>query len=146
VKHSFKVGIGLGFVAILISSAFGGSVTGLWHGHVKVIVANLPTPPNPQDKARMMDQVNKNEKMVIGLTLKADHTFSITAPGMTASTPGQSGTWSQSGSTISMIAKGSGTAKVPPQVFTLAKDQKSFSMTQKNPMTKKDLFVITFSR
>jgi hypothetical protein len=141
VKNSIKVGV-VFLSLVILSSAFAGPVTGVWHGHIKFVMQNLPTPPTAQTKAG----IAKTEQMVVDLTLKADHKFSLAMGGAKPGQPGQTGTWTQNGNTISIQAVSNGKNMGAAQTFTLSKDQKSFALSQKNPQTKKEMAVITFSR
>ncbi|MDR3690460.1 MAG: hypothetical protein P4L46_13870 [Fimbriimonas sp.] len=141
-KNSLKVGVIVFSLAALFSLAIAGPVTGVWHGHIKVFRQNLPAAPNPQAQAQMNTMIQKQEQMVVNLTLKADHTFTVSMGGTDKNS--QTGTWAQTGASLSLQGVVNGKKMGTPQVFVVAKNGKSFAMTQK--VGGKDAATVTFSR
>jgi len=150
VNYTKKAGVLALSLAALTSAAFAGQLTGTWHGHIKINMASMPANMPAAQKEQAMKSIKMTESMVVNLTLKADHTFVVTMTGMPKaagkSPQNEGGTWSQSGSTVSIQGVKDGKKMGNPQVFTLAKDGKSFSMVQKNPMTKQDAATVIFTR
>jgi len=136
-----KVGVALSSLAIFAVSAFAGSVTGTWHGRVRIDATKV-TQPKPEQRTAMMSRINKAQSLTYTLTLNANHTFTMGAVGL----PTQSGTWNQAGNTVALQGQMNGKNVGEPQVFTLGKNEKVLSMTQKDKMTKKDAVFVTFSR
>ncbi len=137
----FKVGVSLCALAVLATAAMADQLTGTWHGHIKIDVSKMTAPPAAQ-KAKMMDAVSKAQQMEMTLNLKADHTFTVNTPNR----PNQTGTWSVSGSSVTLQAQSNGKNIGPSQVFTLAKNQKTMYLSQKDPGTKKEAIMISFKR
>lgn len=85
---------------------------GSWTGHVKVDTKGM----NPQ----MIASAQKAAAAVISLTLKADHTFALSATGQAKV---QTGKWAVSGSTVTITA-----SVGHAQKFMLSANGKSLSL------------------
>jgi nicotinamide mononucleotide (NMN) deamidase PncC len=119
--------------ALLIAgSVFAGTnVVGAWKGKTKINRAKLPPMTNPQQHQQMEAQVAMMEKATLGLTLNKNGTCSVSVTGIAIpggkQPPARTGTWALKGNQLSLSF---GKTKMPPEVFTLAKNGKSFSIEQ----------------
>ena len=132
-----KVGVALSALAALATSALAGPITGTWQGHIKINTSKAAVAPTPAQRSSM----TRFEQATFALTIAPNHTFQIVTPGM----PTRSGTWTQAGNTVTLQSVVNGKNMGDPEVFTLGKNEKVLSTTQKSPKNP-DTIAITFSR
>ena len=134
-----KVGVALSSLALLMTSALAaGPITGVWHGHISFDTTKIPPTTDATQKSAMMKQVQTAEQIKITLTLKGDHTFSIVTIGGPGKQEPTSGTYSATGSSVTIHPVKAGKPG-PAKTFALSKDGHSFSFSQ-GPLN------ITFSK
>jgi len=127
VKNLIKVGVGLAALATLLTSAAASTpIIGVWKGHISFDSSKLPNISDPNQKKLAMDQVKAAGQIKITLTLKGDHTFSLISIGGPKQMAPLNGTYTASGSSVTITAKGQTT----PQTFALSKDSHSMSLSQ----------------
>lgn len=130
VNKLIKVGVAVASLAALMTSALAsGPVSGVWHGRVTFDTSKLPNITDPNQKKLMMAQVHTSEQAKITLTLNSNHTFSMVTIGLPQGGKPVNGTWSQQGTSITIVPEYPGKPKMP-RTFSLSKDSKSFSFTQ----------------
>lgn len=119
-----KLAVAAAALSILTAIAAPASVVGAWKGKLSIDKSKMPPSVTP-------DQIKSFEshfsKITLMLDLKKDGTFTIKADGVPSQTPAksQSGTWTLKGNQLTIQA-----GKGKPQVFTVAKNGKSFSASQ----------------
>ncbi len=69
--------------------------------------SKMPAGMPPDQKAMMLKVMEGMKKVLIVMTFKADHTFTVKAEGAPAQAKGTSstGTWSQKGSVVTTVSK-----------------------------------------
>jgi hypothetical protein len=133
---------------LLTLTAFAQNPVGAWKGKITVDRSALPKVDPQQQK--MVDQaLTQVEKMVIKLNMKSNKTFTMVVPPFMGN-PGVNaeGTWSQKGSTITMVTK-KANGQAPksgekPQPMTITADGKKMTMTP--PSSGMGKTKITFTR
>lgn len=130
-KFSTKVGVSLLSLVALSSSALAtGSLAGIWHGRIRFDMSNLPQLKNPRKNAARIANLTKLQQYSLTLTLKGDNTYTLRTIGGPNLTPQITGTWRVTGSSLSLQQMDHGQERGYPQVYTLDKSSKSFSVTK----------------
>jgi len=107
----------------------GPSPVGTWKGHVTIDGSKLPKAPNPQVQKARDQQIAQAGKTQITMTVKSNKTFTVTTiHGGPQSGKPQAGTWTQSGSNVTLTGNEKGPdGKLHPQTFTLSANGKTLS-------------------
>jgi hypothetical protein len=132
-KYFIKVGLTVASLAVLTVAAMAGPVTGIWHGNIRFDSSKLPNDPNPNQQKLAAKMIKSQENLKMTLTVKPDHTYSLTVTGGPKGTSTIGGSWVQRGNAITMTPVKAGKT-LTPNTFTLSNDTRSFSF-QKGPVT-----------
>jgi len=77
-----------------------------------------------------MANLTKLQQIQLTLTLKGDHTYALRSIGGPQQTPQINGTWHVSGNSISLQITSGGQERGYPQVYTIDKTAKNFTVTK----------------
>jgi len=126
----------LAFVHFIAACATAGnSPVGTWTGRIVVDISKITTKPDPQTMARIRQGAQQAKKIVISMTFKSNKTFAENFTGGQAPSKAQTGTWSQSGNTVTLTgSEKRPDGKLHSQVFTMAKNGKTLSLSSTGPI------------
>ena len=128
-----KVGVSFIALAAMTVTAFAADLTGTWKGKIHIETTKLSHAPTAAKHSAMLNKIPHIHQMTFSLTLKANHTFSETAPGA----PSRTGTWTLSGTTLALQTMAGGKAQGKADLF----------MSQPDPVAKtKDAIRVTYTR
>lgn len=130
-KNSLKVGVA--FLSLLVisgSAVASGSLAGIWHGRIRFDMTNLPPMKNPRLNAARVANLTKLQQMELTLTIKSDRTYTLRSLGGPRQTPQITGTWRVTGTSLSLQQTDHGRELGYPQVYTIEKTGKSFTVTK----------------
>lgn len=119
-------------IAALSSSVLAGSnAAGTWKGHITLDTSKMQKQKDPKVQAQIMDSLKKAASVTINLTLKPNKTYSATTTGgPVANQPPDTGTWSQTGNSVTMTSTKKKTpAKSDTQTLTMSPNGKTMSLT-----------------
>lgn len=110
------------------------NVVGTWTGRIILDMSKMPKPTNPQQQQTMKKMMDQLAKMRITLKLKANKSFSVSAPAGPGGKPQTGeGTWTQSGQTVTITVKTENGKpatgqSAQPQALSLSKDGKTMTL------------------
>jgi len=119
------------FVLFSAACAIAGtSPVGNWTGRIVVDTSKMATKPDPQTQEKIRTGIQAAQKVVISMTFKANKTFTAKTSGGPVAGKTQTGTWSQSGNTVTLTRSDKAPdGKLHSQVFTMSKNGKTLSFT-----------------
>lgn len=136
----------LAYCLVIVLIGCGSGVTGTWTGTTEFDRSVLPNPTDPVRKALVEQVIKMSEESKVVMELKKDQTYSINTTGIPRVTPGPAGqppilstinrlttgTWSQTGNTISLKMLTVDGQAVPDSnpiiVVTVSDDGKTLTM------------------
>ncbi len=134
-KNNLKISLGIATLALAAFAIAAGDPVGTWNGKLQIDMKKLMAQMEPMmksatpaQKAQFTEQMKKVADVTLLLKLNKDKTATIrsSAPGAKEPPKDATGTWSLSGSQVSVKMAGKGTNN-PPLVLKLSADGKSMT-------------------
>ena len=116
VKNAFKIIAAVATLAAFATSALAVNLTGTWHGKVVLDAAVLAKLKTPQQKAMIQKMISS---MQVSLTLNANKTYNAMMK-QGAKSESDNGTWTQSGSTLTLTPGPKSKGDHKPQNMTIS--------------------------
>jgi hypothetical protein len=146
-KFASKASVVAAAVLLLATSALAATnVVGAWKGRLEINAAAMPKGETKEEQKMMETMMIKLKKVVMNLQVNANKTFTLSAVDLDGHAQKASGTWKQSGNTVTLnITKEEGKPKpssTKSLVMTVAKNGKSMTLVPKGAENKgKIIFV-----
>lgn len=117
-------------MAALSVQALAAGVVGVWKGHVVVDTSKMSKTLTPQQQQMIQQSIAATKSMVITLTIKANKTYTASVSGAPGAPSTDTGTWKQSGNSVTMTGSKPGPSGKPDsQTMTLSKDGKTMTLS-----------------
>jgi hypothetical protein len=135
----FRIGASALFAIALVSLSLAVSPVGKWKGKVGGQMPPLPANATPEQKKQYDSMKEMVAKIVINLEFKGDKTYSVVVTGSPQKAPPETGTWTQSGNTVTVKSTKNGQTRTQP--MTMSADGKTITMSPPGGSTAKITFV-----